>query len=78
MASTRYCQTLRSTAASTLGFSTDKLQGIMINATKRNVDTYGDVLASKMGARRIDTPLRQSQFLAQIGHESGELRDRER
>ena len=56
------------------GFSSEKLRGIMINATKRSVETYGDILATKMAARQIATPLRQSHFLAQIGHESGQLR----
>ncbi len=67
--------TLRTLAAGMPpGFSAAKLQGIMINSTKQNVDAYSDPLAAKMAARAINAPLRQAHFLAQVGHESGELR----
>jgi putative chitinase len=56
------------------GFSGEKLQGILINAPKQRVDRYAGPLASKMVAYAIDTSLRQAHFLAQLGHESGELR----
>lgn len=56
------------------GFSAEKLRGIMVNATQQSADTYARILASKMAARDIDTPLRQAHFLAQLGHESGKLR----
>ncbi len=56
------------------GFSSEKLQGIMANATGNDVEAYGDRLEDAMLARGIDTELRQSHFLAQVGHESGELR----
>jgi putative chitinase len=67
--------TLRALAAGIPpGFSSAKLQGIMPHATARNVATYAPVLAAKMAARGLDAPLRQAHFLAQLGHESGELR----
>ena len=55
-------------------FSGEKLQGILINATKQHVDLPAGPLASKMAAYAVDTLLRQAPFLAQLGHESGELR----
>jgi putative chitinase len=67
--------TLRALAAGMPpGFSAEKLQGIMINATKQGIGMFTDPLAAKMAARGIGTPLRQAHFLAQVGHESGELR----
>jgi putative chitinase len=56
------------------GFSGEKLPGILINATRQHIDLYAGPLASKMVAAAITTPLRQAHFLAQLGHESGELR----
>jgi putative chitinase len=67
--------TLKALAAGmTQGYSPEKLQGIMVNAPPHAVGTYATLLGASMIARGIDTVLRQSHFLAQVGHESGELR----
>ena len=52
----------------------EQLRKIYIYATKANIDKFYDVLVEQMELAGIDTILRQSAFLAQIGHESGQLR----
>lgn len=50
----------------------DLLRIMPFAATK--VDVYAPLLASVMPQFEIDTPKRQAAFLAQIGHESGQLK----
>jgi putative chitinase len=56
------------------GFSEKKLQGIYVHAKAERVARYFPGLSAKMNENSINTPLRRVHFLAQIGHESGELR----
>jgi predicted chitinase len=49
---------------------------IYLRAADGDVDDLAKRIASVAANRQIDTPLRQAHFLAQIGHESGELRFR--
>jgi putative chitinase len=56
------------------GLEAAKLRGILINARAADLDKYAAVLVAKMQDRDISTPLQQAHFLAQVGHESGELR----
>jgi putative chitinase len=52
----------------------DTLAGIMIHAGRTRVEAFVDPLLQRMTARGIDTARRRAHFLAQVGHESGELR----
>lgn len=47
-----------------------------LRAADKDVDELAAGLQKMMANRAIDTPLRRAHFLAQIGHESGELRFR--
>lgn len=49
-----------------------QLQQIMPNA-RRQAGVFVSPLNAAMASRQIDTPKRQAAFLAQIGHESGQL-----
>lgn len=55
-------------------FSEDKLQGVFIHANQVRVRRYFPLLDTLMETNLINTPLRMAHFLAQLGHESGELR----
>lgn len=56
------------------GISSYKLQAIYIDAPADTVLRFYDALVAGMTAGAITSPLRQAHFLAQVGHESGELR----
>lgn len=56
------------------GFTERHLRGIMIHATGANAAKYFQGLKQKMAENGLDKPLRQAHFLAQVAHESGELR----
>jgi putative chitinase len=57
-----------------IGFTERHLRGIMIHATPANIAKYFPRLKQNMAVNGIDRPLRQAHFLAQIAHESAELR----
>lgn len=56
------------------GFTEEKLQGILIHASAANCTHFFAPMLAAMQSAQINTPLRQAHFLAQVGHESAELR----
>jgi putative chitinase len=55
-----------------MSLTEQQLQRIMPNA-RRQAGVFVSVLNAAMAHRQINTPRRQAAFLAQLGHESGEL-----
>lgn len=51
-----------------------KLKAAMPGISQERIETHGQALLDAMAAADISTPLRQAHFLAQVGHESGDLR----
>lgn len=67
-------KTLTAMAKGIPSFCSGVLKGIYINAGDEVIHRYCEAIAAKMPAYGIDTPLRIAHFLAQVGHESAELR----
>ncbi|ROL86129.1 glycoside hydrolase family 19 protein [Pseudomonas chlororaphis] len=55
-----------------MSLTEQQLQRIMPNA-RRQAGVFVSALNAAMALRQIDTPKRQAAFLAQVGHESGQL-----
>lgn len=58
-------------------FSAELLALCYLRAGDDELRDFAPRLVEAMASRDIDTPLRRAHFIAQIGHESGELRFRE-
>lgn len=61
-------------AGMVLGFTAEKLQGMYIHAGGGTIAKFFAPLVAGMARAEITTALRRAHFLAQVGHESGELR----
>jgi putative chitinase len=61
-------------AGMTACLTAGKLQGIMLPADLPLIARYFQPLVTMMTNSQINTPLRIAHFLAQVGHESGDLR----
>src|ERR1041384_1592402 len=61
-------------AGMTAGLTQYKLQGIMLYANITLINRYFQPLVTMMANSQINSPLRMAHFLAQVGHESGDLR----
>lgn len=57
-------------------FNAEILSFIYLRAGMDDIAEFAGELEREMAHRQIDSPLRRAHFLAQIGHESGELRFR--
>lgn len=55
--------------------SKDQLKSIMPNITSENLEAYYQPLNEVMEKYGITTPIRQAMFLAQVAHESNELKN---
>ena len=47
------------------------------NASDSNIELFGPIISDAMARYEVNTPLRKAHYLAQLGHETAELRYRE-